>query len=128
MGLDFRLWCKRFDADDGTAHEIDVCTGQGRAEFAFLRNWVGDDRYGEDIELTIADVDEIIAAEQSQAQVGEPVSCLLDHICYGELGSAYNTFNSTALVIKLHEIRDYLIAVKGKKIPNAAKFYIECDW
>lgn len=128
MGLDFRLWCKRFDADDDTAHDIDVCTGQGRAEFAFLRNWVGDDRYGEDIELTIADINEIIAAEQSQVRVGEPVSCLLDHICYGELGSAYNTFNSTALVIKLHEIRDYLTAVKGKKISNTAKFYIECDW
>lgn len=127
MGLDFRLWCKRFDADNDI-YNVDVCTGQGRAEFAFLRNWVGDDRYGEDIELTIADVDEIIAAEQSQAQVGEPVSCLLDHICYGELGSAYNTFNSTALVLKLNEIRDYLVAVKGKKIPNVAKFYIECDW
>lgn len=103
MGLDMRIaYFPNGKLDDDGFVDRDcvdndemkiIYEGNGRSAYAFLRDWLGDDRYGEYVPLTAVDIHDLIDLAVEQERVAEYsasynpiVESVFDSIDYGALG------------------------------------------
>lgn len=99
--------------------------GSGRSAYAFLREWVGDNRYGKYIPLTVADATELIdlAAEQERvaeysASYNPIVESVFDDFSYGAIG----------FIKAMSGILGLLFYAKNGGVGIPGVFAVEADW
>lgn len=111
MGLDFKL----------SRNKYELFRGNGRNEFAFVREWVqskGDDYYSEDILLTKEDIHWLIDKAIAQKCKNNIEKIEFYNKVVDSNSSEYITF-AEELVAKLMLI---------DSIGDYSNYYLECDW
>lgn len=135
MGLDFRLRYK-YHKDNRAEDFCIIMEGQGRAAFNFLREWVGDERYGENILLSKEDIQELIN-EAIKQEVGNdseyPVykssadfldACVKNMHYIDEMACGDPCALVSALLLILGRMQWEEVNLRK----NYMEYYIECDW
>lgn len=119
MGLDFKVWCRKNDED------AVLFSGNGRTAFRFLKKWVGDERYGEDIELSLDDVDTLINEALSYAKFYFDKEGLV-YRAMNDVTHDESTFidDPLAFACRMGNVQMYMKLLGT----NAPKYFIECDW
>lgn len=133
MGLDFRLRYK-YHKDNCAGDFYTIMDGQGRAAFNFLREWVGDERYGENILLSKEDIQELINRAIKQEVGGEFSDYKSDanflDACVKNMHYIDESVvgDPCALVSALMLILGRMQWEEINPSKNRMEYFIECDW
>lgn len=126
MGLDMRV---DFKPKDETKPDIQIMEGNGRSMYRFLRNWIGDERYGQYIPLTEESCTELIdkALEQEMADgFGDTNGIeLMTYIASTLDGDLYG---ATQFIRVLSVIKATLRYFREHGMDPDGTFTVEADW
>lgn len=130
MGLDVRIMHVAPELSED-ANSV-IFEGNGRMTYAFLKEWVGSERYGEDIVLTKETAEELIdlAAEQMTEVYMENSESKAAYDPISEAYSLDNPYGIAEFVRVMMMVESAIAYYDRHGIPESSRghFTVEADW